>query len=47
MRTHIRDWPGAAAVCICSVVDDDDEMQVHTRSSRAPQPELSEYKTLY
>ena len=40
------DWPGAA-VSVGSVLDDDDEMQVQTRSSRAPQPELSEYRTSY
>ena len=45
-RTNICDWPGAA-VSIGSVVDDDDEMQVQTRSSPAPQPELSEYRTSY
>ena len=45
MRTNIRDWPGA--VSVGSVVDDDDEMQVQTRSSRAPQPELSEYRSSY
>ena len=45
LRTNIRDWPGA--VSVGSVVDDDDEMQVQTRSSPAPQPELSEYRTSY
>ena len=38
---------GGAAVSIGSVVDDDDEMQVQTRSSPAPQPELPEYRTSY
>ena len=46
LRTNICDWP-EAAVSIGSVVDDDDEMQVQTRSSPAPQPELSEYRTSY